>query len=300
MVGFLCALSVFRIANQTIGRDFYALSVLSTSTDPVTASAGISVVPDSSLERHLKFDLVFVCAGPNPRAHYSKPIGAWLRWMARNGSVLGAISTGSDLLARAGLLEGRRCTIYWEQAAAFAEEFPDIILTDSIYEIDGDRVTCGGATSAIDLCHRLVAEDLGPEIAATVSSAFVLDRVRNAEEPQKRTQTSSIRTLPRKLAKAIAAMEANYEDPLAIGDVARAADVGPRHLSRLFRQFLQTTPAEYYLRLRLTRARQLILQTSMTAQEVALACGFRSASHFSVAYRRQFGHGPRVDRLRSE
>lgn len=298
MVGFLCALSVFRIANQTIGRDFYTLSVLATSNDPVTASAGITVVPDCSLERHQKFDLVFVCAGPNPRARYSKPIGAWLRWMARKGSVLGAISTGSDLLARAGLLEGRRCTIYWEQAAAFAEEFPDIILTDRIYEIDRDRVTCGGATTAIDLCCRLVADDLGPETAASVSSAFVLDRVRNAEVPQQRVQAPSIATLPRKLARAIAAMEANYEEPLSTAEVGKAASVGPRHMSRLFRQFLQTTPADYYLRLRLTRARQLIQQTSITAQEVALACGFRSASHFSVAYRRQFGIGPRNDRSR--
>ncbi|MEL6277987.1 MAG: helix-turn-helix domain-containing protein, partial [Pseudomonadota bacterium] len=80
--------------------------------------------------------------------------------------------------------------------------------------------------------------------------------------------------------------------------VAETAGLGERHLTRLMREHLDASPSAFYLRLRLTRARQLLLQTSMSAQEVAIACGFRSAAHFSSAYRRQFGLAPRQERQR--
>ncbi|MGD1867919.1 MAG: GlxA family transcriptional regulator [Neomegalonema sp.] len=301
MVGFLCALAVFRNANQLAGDNAYELSVVSIDGDPVTASAGITVAPDGGIPPELPPDLVFVCSGDNPAARYSKQLGGWLRRVSRQGTALGAISTGADLLARAGLLTRHRCTIYWEQAAAFAEAFPEIELTDHIYEIDRDRFTCGGGTSAIDLCLRIVAQDLGEEIAAAISATFVLDRVRNAEEPQRRVESahpSSGGGMPRKLATAIAAMEANIEVPLRLAAVAETAGLGERHLTRLMREHLDASPSAFYLRLRLTRARQLLLQTSMSAQEVAIACGFRSAAHFSSAYHRQFGLAPRQERLR--
>jgi transcriptional regulator GlxA family with amidase domain len=298
MVGFLCALSVFRNANLVIGREFYETNVLAETVEPVTASVGISVAPDHALSSEVIPDLVFVCAGTDPQSRYSERIGGWLRRIAQRGTVMGAISTGADLLARAGLLKGYRCTIYWEQAAAFAEEFPDTELTDRIYEIDRNRLTCGGATSSIDLCLNLVAADLGPEVAATVSSTFILDRIREAEEPQKHAPALGAAIVPKSLGRAISLMEAHIEDPLAVNDIAAQVGLGGRHLRRLFQQRLHTSPGNYYLRVRLTRARQLVLQTRLKMQNIASACGFSSASGFASAYRKHFARTPMDDRLR--
>ncbi len=297
MVGFLCALSVFKNANRILGYDFYQLSSLSLRAEPTVASVGIVVQPNMGLEVAQDFDLVFVCAGLNPADYFSKPIGRWLHRLSRTGSALGAISTGADLLARAGLLERYRCTIYWEQAAAFNEEFPHIDLTDHIYEVDRDRFTCGGATSSIDLCLRIVEQDLGTELATMVSSTFVLDRIRDPEELQNSARDSRGQALPYKLNRAIAIMRENLDECLSIEEVASNCGLNSRHLRRLFHQFLTCSPSQYYLRLRLTRARQLLLETRMTQQQISAACGFHNASYFSTAYRRLFAHSPRDERL---
>lgn len=154
--------------------------------------------------------------------------------MDRRGAGVAGISTGADLLARAGLPDGYRCTIYREQAAAFAEEFPDANLTGRIFEIDRRRLTCGGATCSIDLCLNLIGDDLGREVAASVSAAFRLDRVREAGEVQKHAPSVGATPVPERLAQAIALMESNREEPLPIESIAARLRLGERHLRRLF------------------------------------------------------------------
>ncbi|MCJ8310790.1 MAG: GlxA family transcriptional regulator [Rhizobiaceae bacterium] len=296
MVGFLCALSAFKIANQVSGREHYETRIVAQDAEQVTTSVGISVVPDAGISDADRPDLVFVCAGLEPSRRYSKSIGAWLRRVERHGAAMAAISTGVDLLARAGLLDGFRCTIYWEQAAAFAAEFPNVHLTDRIFEIDRARMTCGGATSSIDLCLHLIRSDLGPEVSASVSSAFLLDRIRDAGELQKAAPAVGATRIPARLAKAIALMEANVEHPVSIDDVARCVGLGERQLHRLFVATLDHSPKQYYLMLRLARARMLVSQTHLSLQEIAMNCGFADPSNFARAYKRQFGASPSFDR----
>lgn len=298
MVGFLCALSAFRIANQVSGQDYYAVRILAKTTETVLASIGIAVAPDAEISHQDAPDLVFVCAGQEPRQHYSNAIGAWLRRVERRGAAVAAISTGADVLARAGLLEGYRCTIYWEQAAAFAEEFPRAALSDRIFEIDRNRLTCGGATASIDLCLHIIAEDLGRETAASVSAAFLLDRVREAGELQKSAPSVGATPIPAPLAHAINLMEAHIEAPLSLDQIAAEVGLGARHLRRLFSSALRIAPKTYYLRLRLARARALTSQTKIPLQEIAAACGFGSASSFASAYRKAYGVSPQRDRGR--
>ncbi len=298
MVGFLCALSAFRIANEVSGRAFYRTRIAAPTGAAVTASIGITVAPEGVTGPDDRPDLVFVCAGNGPQERYTKAIGAWLRRVERRGAVMAAISTGTDLLARAGLLDGYQCTIYWEQADAFAEEFPEAELTGRIYEIDRNRLTCGGATSSIDLCLHLIAADLGREVAASVSAAFLLDRVREAGELQKHAPSVGAQPVPARLARAIALMEANLEAPLPLAEIAAQAGLGERQLRRLFHGTLNVAPKAYYLLLRLARARALVSQTDLPLQEVAGLCGFGSASAFASAYRQRYGVPPRRERGR--
>ena len=297
MVGFLCAVSAFRNANRHIGSEFYNVRIVSDGGSTIAASVGITIAADSGLEQDPGLDLVFVCAGENPDWYFNRRIGGWLRRLARRGTALGSISTGTDILARAGLLEGYRCTIYWERAASFREEFPDIELTDRIYEVDRARYTCGGATSSIDLALKIIADDLGSRIAAFVSATFVMDRVRDEEHRQTRDRTIDLTSPPPAVQSSILAMERHIEHPLALSEIARIAGISERQLNRLFRTHMDITPGDYYKALRLDRARHYLRQTRLSVSEIALACGFRSPTGFAVSYRRRFGLSPRDDRL---
>ncbi len=99
-----------------------------------------------------------------------------------------------------------------------------------------------------------------------------------------------------KLVAAVAVMEDNLEEPVSPEALAREIELSSRQLERLFRKYLQCTPARYYLDLRLKRARSLLRQTTMSVLDVAVACGFASASHFSKRYRDLFKRTPRADR----
>ena len=110
---------------------------------------------------------------------------SFLRKSAREGVVLGAFSTGSYVLAKAGLLKGRRCTIHWENLGSFKEVFPDIEVSSDIYEIDRDRITCSGGTAGLDMMLYLIRKQHGETLAAEISDQFIHDRIREPHSKQK-------------------------------------------------------------------------------------------------------------------
>ena len=101
-------------------------------------------------------DIVFVCAGGNPALFADRSVFAWLRRLARKGAVIGGISGGPYLLAKAGLLDERRATLHWEHLPAFREAFPDVAVVPSLFEIDGNRITCSGGISALDMMVAII------------------------------------------------------------------------------------------------------------------------------------------------
>lgn len=296
MIALTCAVEPLRIANRLAGRELYRWPLFSIDGKPVVASNGFEMTPSGDLEQATPLSTVAVCAGIDVHKVTDKALMNWLRRMDRKGADIGALDTGSYILARAGILAGYNCTIHWEQLAGFAEDFPDIEVTTELFEIDRQRFTCAGGTAGIDMMLNVIAVQHGHELAAQVADQFMHERIRDQHDHQRVSLPARLGVRHPKLLSVIELMEKHLEEPLSRAQLARKAGLSTRQLERLFRKYLFRSPARYYLELRLNKARLLLLQTNMSVIDVALACGFVSASHFSKCYRDFFGRTPRKER----
>jgi transcriptional regulator GlxA family with amidase domain len=296
MIAVTTAIEPLRLANRASARALYSWHLFSPDGKPVTASNGIAMTPEGAVEATLPFDTVVLCSGIDAHLYQDRGVFAQLRKLDRKGADVGALCTGSHILARAGLLDGYRCTIHWENLAALTEEFPEIEASEELFEIDRNRFTCAGGTAALDMMLNMIARQHGYELAATVADQFMHERIRDEHDQQRMALSARLGVRHPKLMAIIRLMSENLEEPLDRSKLAKSAGLSSRQLERLFRKYLNRSPARYYVELRLNRARLLLLQTNMPVIDVALACGFVSASHFSKCYRDFFGHTPRRER----
>ena len=296
MIALTSAVEPLRIANRLSGRELYRWPLYSLDGNPVTASNGFALTPDGDLEHASDLSTVAICGGIDVHRVDDRHLTSWLRRMDRKGADIGALDTGSYLLARTGMLAGYACTIHWEHLASFAEDFPDIEITTELFEIDRQRFTCAGGTAGIDMMLNVIAVQHGQELAAQVADQFMHERIRDQHDHQRVSLPARLGVRHPKLLSVIELMEEHLEEPLSRAELARKANLSTRQLERLFRKYLFRSPARYYLELRLNKARLLLLQTNMSVIDVALACGFVSASHFSKCYRDFFGRTPRKER----
>jgi transcriptional regulator GlxA family with amidase domain len=290
------ALEVLRMANRVAGRDLYEWCIVTLDGRPATASSGIELAPTIALDKAGKTEIVFVCGGIDVREAVSPPLLAALRRIAERRIGLGALCTGGYALARAGLLDHYQATIHWENLPALREEFPRVRLNDQVFSIDRDRYTASGGTAPLDLMLNLVGLKQGPRISQLVSEQFVLERVRTSDDRQYVPLRAQVGSSHRGMLAVAELMEENIEKPLSLEDIARSTGLSRRQIERLFRRHLDCVPKRYYLEMRLRRARELLLQTSMPIMDVTTSCGFKSPPHFSRCYRTLFGHPPSAER----
>jgi transcriptional regulator GlxA family with amidase domain len=301
MMSLSSALEPLRSANRLSGREAYRWRLVAPEAGAVCASNGIAF-PVETLSQPVDLDWLFVCGGLRIQPADERRHLALLRAAARARVRVGSLSTGSWLLARAGLLDGYRCTIHWENRPAFEEQFPDLACTGKIYEIDRDRVTCSGGTAAMDLMLHLIADAHGADLALRVANQFHHERIRDGRDDQRGGRLDRLAGLSPPVRQAVALMQARIEEPLPIAEVARRVGLSPRQVERLFLRDLGMRPARYALSLRLDRARELLLYSDRTVLEVAVATGFTSTSHFAHWFKRLHGQRPtelRRGRLRA-
>ena len=302
LLAFTSTIEPLRMANQLSGEPLYSWATVGETGMPVACSNGLEISPDYSigaLENVDAFDAVFVCGGIYIHKLDTETSVNWLRGLAKSQVVLGAVCTGSYVLARAGLLDGYRFTIHWENIASAREEFPHLVISPELFEIDRDRYTCAGGTAPIDMMLHEVRRQNGAELATAISEQFMCERIRDQHDRQRVPLTQRIGTSQPKLAEAVSLMEANIEEPMTLDELSHHVGLSRRQLERLFQRYLNCVPTRYYLELRLERARQLLLQTSKPIVDIALACGFVSAPHFSKCYRDTFSVPPRDERRRA-
>jgi transcriptional regulator GlxA family with amidase domain len=303
MIAFSSAIEPLRLANRMLGREFYHWRLASMDGNAVHASNGVSVAVDTSLdrERHQlvgsnRPDLMFVCSGIDVERFDNRSLFAYLRECRNAGTTVGGLCTAAHLLAAAGLLNGKRCAIHWENLPGFSERFPNAEVFADLYEMDGNIWTCAGGTAALDMMLSLVGKDHGEELVNRVCEQALTDRVRNPGDRQRLPLRARLGVQNAKVLAIIEYMEANISEPLPLVDIAGFVGLSRRQIERLFQQHMGRSPARYYLEVRLDRARHLLMQSTIPVVDVAIACGFVSASHFSKCYREMYGKSPLRER----
>ncbi len=297
MIAFSSAIEPLRMANRDADRELYRWSLYTIDGLPEKASNGLEITPDGKIDDAADLSILFVCGGADIAEAWSKPLQQSLRRIAKRNQVkLGALCTGSYLLARAGLLDGYRCTIHWENIASLREEFPNVQVSDDLFIIDRDRISCAGGQSSMDMMLKLINDRHGNKLVTRISEQFMCERIRSSDDRQRIPLHMSLGSNQPKLTEAVTVMEANIEEPISLDELSNYVGISRRQLERLFQKHLNCVPTRYYLKLRLNRARLLLLQTSKSIVDIALACGFISAPHFSKCYRDLFGIPPRDER----
>jgi transcriptional regulator GlxA family with amidase domain len=298
MMALSAATEPLRAANRVSGRQVYSWPLLSADGQEVSSSSGFRLVPEFSIREGGELSLLIVVSSLDVTEFRDQRVFAWLRRLALSNCRLGAVSTGTLLLARAGVLNGYRCTIHWELRRDFAEEFPDIEITRDLFCIDRNRVTCGGGTAALDLMLALIAERHGQLIAAEVAEQFLHTRIRPPGESQRMPVQWRYGITDRRMVRVINLMEQNIEHPLHTQTLAQIAGISRRQLERRFLSDFGKTPSRFYVELRLKHAQMLLLQSTGSLLDVALKCGFSSASHFGRCFRATYHETPaRVRRV---
>ena len=295
MIAFAAAIEPLRLANHVSGKTLYRWMLLSRDGGSELASNGVPVAVDCALGKAPALPVVVVCSGIDGHWYEDRTVFAWLRRRAAQGATLGSVCTASHILARAGLLDGYRCTVHWENLAGFSETFPNLEATGELFTVDRNRFTCAGGTAATDMMLHRIAAVHGDALAAQIGEQMLHDKIRPGAMRQHAAPQPPLAMEREELQAAVRTMLENIETPVDLLTLAHRLGQSRRNVERLFRKYLNCSPARYYLGLRLTRARQLLNQTHLSVLEVALCCGFTSATHFSQRYRDYFGLPPRGD-----
>ena len=296
MMAFSAVIEPLRAANTITSKALYQWFVVGQDGGTITASNGIRINPDHAAQSAPPADFIVVCSGGDAdKLTAVQPLN-WIRKNLRQGAHIGSVADGAFYLARAGLLDGFACTLHWRSQPAFVEAFPSLNLVRSIYVIDGTRFTSAGGIGALDMMLDVIARQNGGDLAKQVAEWFVHDRIRDStdrERLQLRVRTGIRDDL---VLDAVARFEASGEGSIKVSDVAGKLGVSVGKLERAFKAELGQGPAEYYKRLKLRHARDLLEHSAMSVREIGLASGYASFSAFVRSFRGFYGETPRQAR----
>jgi transcriptional regulator GlxA family with amidase domain len=284
------ALDPLRNANRQLGTEAYRWRVVTPDGRPVPLTCGIELPSTGPLSAALGADALIVIAGYRLNEVATRPLIRDLRRIAPRFQLVGGIDAAPWVLARAGLLDGHRATVHWEDLEDLAAAHPEVDVVPDRYVIDRNRVTIGGAAAATDFMLHLIRARNGAALARQVAASF-LATMRDGSEPQIAPEGQDPALDPR-VALAVARMEARIDSPEPIANIAADVRLSPRRLETLFRQTLGLTPGAYALGLRLAAARRMLTDTSHPLAEIALRTGFSSPATLSRAFRARFGQSP--------
>jgi transcriptional regulator GlxA family with amidase domain len=274
-----------RAVNTLGGRESYIWHFLTLDGAPVASSSGLQVAPHGRLA-DAKGDILVVMPSYGYRDHGGWATQAGLRAAAARFGVIAAMDTGSWLVAEAGLLDGYRATIHWEELTSFAERFPETTTERERFIIDRDRVTCSGAMAAFDLVMHLIGRDHGQALALEVAQLFMT-------RDSARSHAGGAGPGGKVVNRALALMQEHLEEPLPIAEIARRSGRTQKSLEARMQAELGASPQQVYRRMRLVLARKLVTETDLPVSEIALRCGYQDASAMTRAFRAEFGTTPR-------
>jgi transcriptional regulator GlxA family with amidase domain len=273
----------------------YEVMLYSADGHAVASSTGMRISVDAAAADTGPLELALVAGGDVFPAHPVSPeLAGAARILAGRARRTASVCTGAFILAAAGLLDGRRATTHWQHASTLARAHPAIeVQPDAIYVEDGPILSSAGVTAGIDLALALVERDHGAGLARDVARSLVVFLQRPGGQSQ---FSPSLRmALPRasplrQLCDTVATSPAG---DYSLARLAAMANVSPRHLTRLFRDELNTTPARYVELIRFDTAKDL-LNAGHSVTDTALRSGFGSAETLRRAFISHLGVSPRA------
>ncbi|TDQ83354.1 AraC family transcriptional regulator with amidase-like domain [Dongia mobilis] len=299
-MGLALAIEPLFVANWLAQRQIFRWSILSLDGLSVRASNGMHLPVDGALGEIGTYRTVIVVASFNVKAHAEdQRLLNWLRRMARFGADMGAIETGSEILAAAHLLDGHPATVHWDNLEGFQERYPDVEAVTQLYTMGRGRMTCAGATTTLDMMLRWIAEQTDTGLADEVAQHFLMARQRPPHQEQNAPDTALGSVANQKVQQALGIMQKTTDEPLLCHEVAARVGLSERQLQRHFQRHVGMSMAQQYLQFRLAKAHKLLQQTDLPVTEVAISSGFGSLENFSRTYRRHFGCSPSADRQQS-
>lgn len=268
-------------------------TVLSADMNPVRSSCGVTIQPDTRLQRAGSYDYIVVVGGLLGEASALAPEAVrFLQARAEEGVPLAGLCTGVFLLHEAGLLSGYRCCVSWFHHQDFLERFDGAeLVSDQIFVVDRDRLTCSGGHSAAHLAAFLVERHVGHSAATKSLSIMIIDGAMSADKPQPGFPIRLAAKDPL-VRKALIRMQQKIDGPETVLELADGLGVSRRRLERKFLADLGTTPSRAGLQLRLDHACALLNRTEKTVTQIAFATGFCDTSHFIRAFKSGLGLTP--------
>ena len=276
-------------------------TVIGDDSAPVPASCGIEVARWEPLGDPTRFDYIVVVGG---LLHRGEPASQttldYLVAAADAGVTLVGVCTGAIAMARAGLLQGRRCCVSWFHYNDLVSEVPGVIpVADQLFVVDGKFITCAGGVGAVDLAGWMIERHLGAGWAQKSLHIMVADRARPANAPQPQPPVANNVRNPR-VRRAMLLIEQNLATPLSADEVADHVNISKRQLERLFSDELGMGVQAFSRYLRLHYGLWLVVSTDRRVTDIALECGFSDASHFNRLFRRTYGVAPSTVRTDDE
>jgi transcriptional regulator GlxA family with amidase domain len=282
-------------ARQAGAPDAYQLEVISTIEGPIRASNGMRFHTDATIDTSLPgIDTLLVAGGPHIQtAEESQRVSQWLREQASQVRRLGSVCSGAFILARTGLLDGKRVTTHWNASPMLAHAFPQLkVEPDQIYVKDGQIYTSAGVTAGMDLALALVEEDFGRAIALKVAREFVMFLKRPGGQSQFSAHLAAQTAQRSAIGDAQAWVLENLNQALTVDQLAARVGMSTRNFSRMFKQETQTTPADYIELARIDAARRMLEETDNPLKRVASWSGFSDPNAMRRAFMRRLGVSP--------
>jgi len=268
--------------------------IIGPTLDPVTASCGVDITPDEIFPDNSEFDYIVVIGGMLPTC-LEQP-QATLHYLQQayeaNISIVG-LCTGSFILARAGLLDNRRCAIHVDHLNQIKQLFPlSLPETDQIYVNDNEIITCPGGTAALDLAFSLIEERCGKARAIKGLAALSVEKHRAAHHRPNRLYGYLSVCGNWRVEQAVDIMERHISTPLKIHELARKLNTSERELNRAFTQHSGEPPTVIWRKMRLSHGHWLLVNTTKAVTRIASECGFSDGAHFSRWFKRTYNETP--------
>ena len=287
-----CTIDPMRAANRIAGKEIFYWKIVSPRGLAVSLTCGISLPVNGRFSDHDRGDLLIIVGGFDP-INMALPVTPIRikRMLSRFTRVI-SIEGGNWLLAKTGVLDGKKATTHWEDLENFSDEFSKIDVVADRFVIEGKYVTVGGASPALDFLLTLVEEKFAAALAFDVSSVFVYSSTNHAADPQPFVSFGRLAEREPRVAMAIRLMEARIESPITIAAIAKHVKISTRRLETLFNVQLGLSPAAYFTRLRLKSAERLLKDTNLSVQEIGLRTGYGSTASLSRSFKKFSGQSP--------